>query len=319
MSIDKKRRTAVKISKEKVKKIGIRSISDIIHNTKELNFKEKVDYIRHRYTYYDGNYEYFHNAKGKPNSKKYKLNNLIIEILKGKKDPNELKAFNNVVLEWRKQHSQQMNNELQELYNKIDSSKILIENSDEISCEYEHMRWYDYIKKHTNQTEGHIALINEYLAHNKGVIKPEILQNISYEDLKAIALKWDNTRYKEIDINSLDDYIAYVSKKESSESKPYLPLILKYLKAEGENYSVKDLEGKRYKNMKALAIGWAASKKADNDDFDETNLPDLVKEVVNRKAQKIIEQRDLQAAIKMKEYAEDLGYLEKDTVNVEAV
>ena len=40
MSIDRKRRTAVKISKEKVKKIGIRSISDIIHNTKELNFKE---------------------------------------------------------------------------------------------------------------------------------------------------------------------------------------------------------------------------------------------------------------------------------------
>ena len=71
--------------------------------------------------------------------------------------------------------------------------------------------------------------------------------------------------------------------------------------------------------MKALAIGWAASKKADNDDFDETNLPDLVKEVINRKAQKIIEQRDLQAVIKMKEYAKDLGYLEKDTVNVEAV
>lgn len=319
MSIDRKRWTAIKISKEKIKKIGIRSISDIIHNTKELNFKEKVDYIRHRYTYYDGNYEYFHNAKGKPNSKKYKLNSLIIDILKGEKDPTELKTFNTVILEWRKQHLKEINESLQTIYNKIGSSSILIENSDELSSEYGGMKWYEYIKSHTNQTEGHVALINEYLKHNKDVIKQEILENISYQDLKNIAMKWDANRYKDTPIECLNDYINRICKKESPESKPYLPLIVMYLNEEGEKYDIRELEYKKYKNMKALAISWAANKKADNDNFDETNLPDLVKEVIDKKAQKIIEQRELEITTKMKKYAIDLGYVREDNTNVEAI
>ena len=104
----KKRQVSLKKSKEKNKKIGTRSIHDIIYNTAELTFKQKVDYIRHHYVYYQGNYEYFHTQNGSPNAKKFKLNKLIAQIIKGEKNASELKEINSQILQWRKERNDEL-------------------------------------------------------------------------------------------------------------------------------------------------------------------------------------------------------------------
>ena len=50
---------------KKIKQRKVSSIWDIIDDP-ELHFFQKVDYIRHHFVYYDGNYELFHDKNGRP-------------------------------------------------------------------------------------------------------------------------------------------------------------------------------------------------------------------------------------------------------------
>lgn len=90
-------------SKKTTLKIGKRSIYDILCNKRfDLSFKFKVDYIRHHYTYYDGCYEYFHHKNGKPNWRRWELNELVADIVNRKREPSELKEYNKKILAWKK-------------------------------------------------------------------------------------------------------------------------------------------------------------------------------------------------------------------------
>lgn len=90
----KKNRKALRKSKNKVKRIGIKSIHDIIYNTPQMSFLNKLNYIRHHYTYYDGNQEVFFKDDGKPTYYRYELNKLIGAVINRQVDPSMLKEYN---------------------------------------------------------------------------------------------------------------------------------------------------------------------------------------------------------------------------------
>ena len=87
----------LKMSKAKTMKLGRRSINDII-KTEKLTFPEKIDYIRHHYTYYEGNAHLFDNEY---EYRRKWLNKLIEGVINRKYMPSVLKNFNKVILKWR--------------------------------------------------------------------------------------------------------------------------------------------------------------------------------------------------------------------------
>lgn len=87
----------LKMSKDKTIKIGRRSINDII-KTEKLTFPEKIDYIRHHYTYYEGNAHLF---DGEYEYRRKWLNKLIESVINRKHTASVLKKFNKVILKWR--------------------------------------------------------------------------------------------------------------------------------------------------------------------------------------------------------------------------
>mgnify|MGYP004532206059 CR=1 FL=1 len=88
-------------SKKRAKKIGTRSIYDIINNV-EAPTRWKVDYIRHHYTYYNSFQNMFHNHNGRPNHRKVELNSIIYNIINKEQDPSILKELNRKMIEWNK-------------------------------------------------------------------------------------------------------------------------------------------------------------------------------------------------------------------------
>ena len=104
-----KDKSKLKMSKEKTLKLGRRSINDII-KTDKLTFPEKIDYIRHHYTYYEGNADLFDNEY---EYRRIWLNKLIESIINRKNDASALTRFNKVIMKWRKDPNYQpTNNEL---------------------------------------------------------------------------------------------------------------------------------------------------------------------------------------------------------------
>ena len=99
----KKNRKALRKSKNKVKRIGIKSIHDIIYNTPQMSFLNKLNYIRHHYTYYDGNQEVFFKDDGKPTYYRYELNKLIGAVINRQVDPSILKEYNKKILKKSKE------------------------------------------------------------------------------------------------------------------------------------------------------------------------------------------------------------------------
>lgn len=173
---------SVKASKEKNKKIGIRSIHDIIHNTPELKFSQKVNYIRHFYTYYDGNTELFYlSDKKTPNSKRFALNKLIIDVINGRKDPNELKAFNKKILEWKKG---------------LDEVKALrqreILTSVPVSAYFDLPIWKREVTNNQDTSYRYIVLIERFLKSEANHLTEKEQQTISYKSLKKLAVSWNN-------------------------------------------------------------------------------------------------------------------------------
>lgn len=238
MSVDRKRWTAIKISKERTKKVGVRSISDIINNKTNLTFKEKVDYIRHHYTYYNGNYEFFHTSKGKPNSKKYKLNNLIVQILKGKKDPSELKTFNTLILDWRKLKESE---KLKEKNNFLTNFKLL----EEIKPYTEELpHWKQEISNNLHDNP-YIVIIEEFLVSEANNLTNEELDNIPYKKLKNLAVAWKADKLtnasEEYKIRTAQSIQAKLLKEKRKEDRRIYNLMkqyamdLGYIKEEDKN------------------------------------------------------------------------------------
>ena len=96
----------LKMSKDKTIKIGRRSINDII-KTEKLTFPEKIDYIRHHYTYYEGNAHLF---DGEYEYRRKWLNKLIEGVINRKYTASVLKKFNKVILKWHNDPDYQPSN-----------------------------------------------------------------------------------------------------------------------------------------------------------------------------------------------------------------
>lgn len=173
---------SVKISKEKNKKIGIRSIHDIIHNTPELKFSQKVDYIRHFYTYYDGNTELFYlDDKKTPNSKRFALNQLIIDVINGRKDPKELKVFNKKILEWKKGLDEVKALRQREILTNIP-----------VSTYFDLPTWKKEVTNNQDTSYRYIVLIERFLKSKANHLTEKEQQTISYKSLKKLAVRWNN-------------------------------------------------------------------------------------------------------------------------------
>lgn len=173
----------LRISKNKIMKYGRRSIYDIIKD-KELDFGDKIDYIRHHYVYYDGNYEYFHDERGKSNEEKIKLNQLISLIVQRLADPSELKIINKQVMEWRREKKLAEKQALSEELAKINS--ITLKTPYEMKVNTWFNNWismYDYTK---------LTVIREYLLAHDKIYENETLDNFKYKELKIKAFAWKN-------------------------------------------------------------------------------------------------------------------------------
>ena len=95
--------SALIASKRKTKKLGRRSIHDIIKNCQELSFDEKVSYIRHAYTYYEGNEDLFFDEGKRPLPFRKELNDAIISVIQLKQPASVLNSFNKQIMELRKE------------------------------------------------------------------------------------------------------------------------------------------------------------------------------------------------------------------------
>ena len=90
--------------KDKYNKLGKMSINDIINNIAWMSFGDKINYIRHNFTYYSGNEDLFYNSDKKtPNYRMSWLNRLIAAVVLKKYTPDVLKDFNNIILKWRRE------------------------------------------------------------------------------------------------------------------------------------------------------------------------------------------------------------------------
>ncbi len=90
-----------KLSKQFVKTLGCCSAYDIIQNN-EIPPRYKVSLLRHRFVFYESNYDLFHLPNGKPNAFKNELNSLLYDIVNHKVDAGEMAKFNKRIMEARK-------------------------------------------------------------------------------------------------------------------------------------------------------------------------------------------------------------------------
>lgn len=191
-------KTLLKISKDKVKKIGKRSIHDIIHNSFDLSFWEKVSYIRHHYTYYDGNQGYFYDENGKANSRRNYLNCLIIAILKGNADPSQLKNINDQIINWRNKLEKQ-----KLLDKKIQEELAKINAADEIKEKVKDFHNHNWSKTMNESNKKYCDIILEFINSKENNIDPEIILEATYSQMKKVSLYWKNNKEKKLDYNKL--------------------------------------------------------------------------------------------------------------------
>ena len=170
-------------SKRKTLKIGKRSIYDIIKD-EELDFGDKLDYIRHHYVYYEGNYEYFHDERGKSNENKECLNRLIGLIIQRLADPSELRVINQEILAWRK--AKKLIEKQQEAERMAKFNETHIRSPYEMKVNVWFEKWinkYDYDK---------VKLMRDYLLAHDQTYKNTALESLIYKELKIKATSWKN-------------------------------------------------------------------------------------------------------------------------------
>lgn len=182
MSINAKSWKKLRCSKRKTLRIGRRSIYDIIKDPR-LDFGDKIDYIRHHYVYYEGNYEYFHDESGKANKRKEELNSLICRIIQRLADPKELKQLNKKIL---KEHRLKLAKQKIEEEKAMEKYYATIKES---KYELEVNLW---LSKHPvgSYSKENLDLIKEYLLKNKNRIELSRIKFFTYKMAKAMAKKW---------------------------------------------------------------------------------------------------------------------------------
>lgn len=192
MTISSVKYIAEKASKAKTKKIGRRSVSDILNDRPiSLSFDEKVNFIRHHFTWYEGNYDLFNDEKGKPNKRKELLNRVISEVVLKHRDPSLLTKMNKKILLWRKDKLEK----LKKLQTKEQIKKIL---------DYRNHDWY--IKTIINDnpsTERWKCLILEFIKSPENNLNPDLLQHIKYKRLKEIVNLWLSKKGMFLDYNTI--------------------------------------------------------------------------------------------------------------------
>ena len=174
--------------KATTKRIGIRSIYDIINQHATDDWK--INYIRHRYVYYDGNYDLFHDEDGNPTETKKMLDDIILGIIKGDLDPSELSIINKEILELRKQkdEEEQLKKE-QELDEYIEEQQIEKENLQPIQKALTPEPELAAYKQGITNAEVYFEIIDEYLASLPEDERARA-SAWSYRDLKKVAKWW---------------------------------------------------------------------------------------------------------------------------------
>ena len=193
MTISSVKYAAERASKAKTKKIGRRSISDILNDKPiALSFDEKVNFIRHRFTWYEGNYDLFNDDKGKPNKRKQLLNRVISEVVLKNRDPSLLTKMNKKILIWRKDKLEK----LKRLRTKEQIKKAL---------DYRNHDWYikTIINSNSIETEKWKDTIITFIKSPENNLDPEILQHIKYKRLKEIVNLWLVRKGMFLDYNSI--------------------------------------------------------------------------------------------------------------------
>ena len=193
MTISSVKYAAERASKAKTKKIGRRSISDILNDKPiALSFDEKVNFIRHRFTWYEGNYDLFNDDKGKPNKRKQLLNRVISEVVLKNRDPSILTKMNKKILIWRKDKLEK----LKRLRTKEQIKKAL---------DYRNHDWYikTIINSNSIETEKWKDTIITFIKSPENNLDPEILQHIKYKRLKEIVNLWLVRKGMFLDYNSI--------------------------------------------------------------------------------------------------------------------
>lgn len=173
-----------------VKKMGVRSIHDIISDPNStMNYK--VNYIRHHYVYYEGNYDLFHDENGKANSTKLLLDKVIREIIRGNADPVVLTDFNKEVIKLRKQRDLENQKKIEE---EISNDSML-----------GGLPRYklDIIKAggsiHGSECTPYLNLIDQYINQLEPEMKQKYFFTKSYKEMKKLAVEWNkNVRGIEI-------------------------------------------------------------------------------------------------------------------------
>lgn len=193
MTISSVKYAAERASKAKTKKIGRRSISDILNDKPiPLSFDEKVNFIRHRFTWYEGNYDLFNDDKGKPNKRKQLLNRVISEVVLKNRDPSLLTKMNKKILIWRKDKLEK----LKRLQTKEQIKKAL---------DYRNHDWYvkTIINSNNIETEKWKNTIITFIKSPENNLDPDILQHIKYKRLKEIVNLWLVRKGMFLDYNTI--------------------------------------------------------------------------------------------------------------------
>ena len=193
MTISSVKYAAERASKAKTKQIGRRSISDILNDKPiALSFDEKVNFIRHRFTWYEGNYDLFNDDKGKPNKRKQLLNRVISEVVLKNRDPSILTKMNKKILIWRKDKLEK----LKRLRTKEQIKKAL---------DYRNHDWYikTIINSNSIETEKWKDTIITFIKSPENNLDPEILQHIKYKRLKEIVNLWLVRKGMFLDYNTI--------------------------------------------------------------------------------------------------------------------
>ena len=314
------RRKCSKKGRNTTRKIGIRSISDIIAN-KNMILSKKINYIRHHYTYYEGNYDLFVTEKGTPNARKWALNKLISDIIFGKKDASELKEFNKQILEWRK--------EVDKL--EIKRKEVILSNFDGSSYK-ERMQWEKDIENAKGTAKIYIDLILNYLQENPEEVN--ICKLLSYKEMKKKAIEWNinhelKLEFKEKSKEDLTELTPgeifkfnYLKTLGNNPASIYLDLVVLYLNSDkNKRYKKEYLENnKSIGNFKEAAIQWGILEYINGNeeiiDLVENKLCETAKNIIKQRAGIFQEDEDKRAYKLMKKCSEDMGYSTQEKVTI---
>ena len=184
--------------RDKYIKYGKMSINDIINNVHNMNFNEKVNYIRHNYTYYNTNEDLFYKADKKTlNNRGIWLNKLIAAVIYKKYTPDVLKDFNELILRWRKGKDNNINN------NHVNLTTLEIVNKEISNNKFDF--WFknnfntfcipnDIMCKTFIDIIYQLSLIKSYVQDSLDMIELQEFLNSSYVELLKKAKEWLNSR-----------------------------------------------------------------------------------------------------------------------------